>query len=475
MKVLLVRVPIQPCEVMKHATFSYFAEPVGLQYLADALDAAGMESRIHDMFPDADPDSFMAAVAAYRPDVVGFSSLILGYDNVGLLSGLVKAAFPDVTTVVGGPCTFMPSRVLMAQGSDIDYVIKGEGEESFSRLCRVIAGSSQEGFADIDALSWRDGGEIVENPRWKFIDPAAIGYPLDRYCDYNDAMAGSIMTVMMGKPPIAFIEASRGCPFRCSFCGVHEPYRTRPPEKVVAEMGELYRRHGVKKFVFADYTLTADRAHAERLCRLIIDSGLPVEWGCDTRVDCVSPELLKLMKRAGCRVIFYGVESFHQQTMDIYNKRTNPETVKQALRDTRRTGIQTLAYVMLGAPGETREMIRENSATLNNLGVVDYALAGITRLFCGTSLFERAVERGVIERRHGEECCLTGQIDWIPVYEETLTYTEMKELEAEVVKKFYYRPGYVWQRLRGMRDAAEFWRLSRFLARFTYSRFSRAC
>jgi radical SAM superfamily enzyme YgiQ (UPF0313 family) len=459
---------------MKQVTFSYFAEPAGLHYLAKALDAAGMDSAVHDMFLDADPDSFMVAVAGYCPDVVAFSSLILGYDNVGLLSGRVKARFPNIATVVGGPCTFMPSRLLMEQGNSIDYLIKGEGEESFPRLCRVIASSAREGLPDIDALSWRDGGNVFENPRQKFIDPAAISYPLDRYRDYNDAMEGSIMTVMMGKPPIAFIEASRGCSFRCSFCGVHEPYRTRPPEKVVWEMGELYRRYGVRKFVFADYTLTADRDHAERLCRLIIDSGLPVEWGCDTRVDCVSLPLLKLMKQAGCRVIFYGVESFHRETLDIYNKRTEPAAMKQALRDTRRAKIQTLAYMMLGAPGETREMIRENSAILNRQRV-DYVLAGIARLFCGTPLFERAVERGVIDRRYGEQCCLTGQIDWIPVYEEALTYTEMKELEAEVVKNFYYRPGYVLHRLRGVRDAAEFWRLSRFLARFTISRFSRAC
>jgi radical SAM superfamily enzyme YgiQ (UPF0313 family) len=212
MKILLVRVPIQPCDVMKHVRFSYFAEPTGLHYLADALDAAGMDSTVHDMFLDADPDAFMAAVAAYRPDVIGFSSLILGYDNVRLLSGLVKAEFPNTTTVVGGPCTFMPSRVLMEQGKTIDYLIKGEGEEAFPRLCRVVAGATGETLLDIDGLSWRDGGKIVENPRRKFIAPAAISYPLDRYRNYNEAMEGSIMTVMMGKPPIAFIEASRGVP-----------------------------------------------------------------------------------------------------------------------------------------------------------------------------------------------------------------------------------------------------------------------
>ena len=474
MKILLVRVPIQSCDVMKHAGFSYFAEPVGLHCLADRLAAAGMEPAVHDMFLDADPDSFMDAVAAHRPDVVGFSSLVLGYDNVTLLSGLVKSRFPRVTTVVGGPCTFLPSRVLMEHGKAIDYLVKGEGEEALPRLCAVVAGSAREALGDIDGLAWRDGGTIVENPRRRFMDPAEIRYPLDRYRDDSAAMEGSIMTAMMGKPPIAFIEASRGCGFRCAFCGVHEPYRKRPPEKVVSEMGELYRRHGVRKFVFADYTLTADRDHAERLCRLILDGGLRIEWACDTRVDRVSPPLLRLMKRAGCRVIFYGVESFHQETLDAYGKRTDPATIERALRDTRRARIQTLAYMMLGAPGETAEMIRENSDTLNRQGV-DYALAGIARLFCGTRLFEQAVQRGAIDRRDGEERCISGQLDRIPVDEDTLSYDAMKELEAEVVKRFYYRPGYVLHRLRGVRDVGELWGMARFAARLTARAMSRAC
>jgi radical SAM superfamily enzyme YgiQ (UPF0313 family) len=180
------------------------------------------------------------------------------------------------------------------------------------------------------------------------------------------------------------------------------------------------------------------------------------------------------MKRAGCRVIFYGVESFHQQTLDAYGKGTDPATIERALRDTRRAGIQTLAYMMIGGPGETREMIRENSARLNRQGV-DYALAGIARLFCGTRLFECAVERGVVDRRDGEARCLGGQIDQIPAYEEHLSHDELKELEAEVVRSFYYRPAYALQRLLGVRDAAELWRMARFLSRFTFTALSRAC
>ncbi len=473
MKVLLVRVPVQSCHLMRHVRFSYFAEPMGLHCLAERLAAAGMDTAVHDMFLDADPDAFLAAVGSYHPDVVGFSSLVLGYDNVTLLSGLVKGRFPGVATVVGGPCTFMPPRLLLEHGAALDYVIRGEGEEALPRLCQAIAGAARDGLRDVDGLAWRDGA-IVENPRRCFIDPAEIRYPLDRYVDHAEAMEGSIMTAMMGRPPIAFLEASRGCGFGCAFCGVHEPYRKRPPENVVAELRELHRRHGVRKFVFADYTLTADRAHAERLCELLVDARLPVEWACDTRVDRVSPPLLRLMKRAGCRVIFYGVESFRQETLDAYGKRIDPATIERALRDTRRAGIQTLAYMMLGAPGETREMIRENAALLRRARV-DWALTGIARLLCGTALFERAVSRGVIDRRAGEARCLSGEIDQLPVWEDTLSREELEELEAEARRAFYHRPGYALQRLRGARDAAELWRMARFVGGLAARSLSRAC
>ena len=474
MKVLLVRVPIDSCEVMKYVTFSYFAEPAGLNYLAEAASREGIETAIYDMFLDADPEHLMALVSEYRPGIVGFSSLILGYDNVGMLAGRIKKAYPDTKIVVGGPCTFMPSRVMMQHDPTLDYLIKGEGEESFARLAKLHFSGSREKLSEIEGLAYRVDGEIIENPRRSYIDPATLRYPVYRFKDYNDAMKGSIMTLMMGSPPIAFVEASRGCKFRCSFCGVHEPYRTRPPEVVVDEMALLNSRYQVKKFVFADYTLTADRKHIESICNLIIGRKLKIKWACDTRVDCVDLALLKLMKKSGCRVIFYGIESFFQETLDAYNKKTDVATIKAAIRNTRKSGIQSLAYMMLGAPGETREMILKNSETLNGLGL-DYALCGVTRLFSGTALFEQAVKRGVIERDHGQACCMSGEIDQMPIYGDTLSYEEMKELEMQVVRSFYFRAGYVVRRFLSVRSFSELARLLMYLKQFRLKGVSLDC
>ena len=474
MKVLLVRVPIESCEIMKYQTFSYFAEPAGLHYIAEALSQEGIDVAIHDMFLDADPDTLMKVIAEYRPGIVGFGSLILGYDNVGLLAGLIKKVYPDIKVVVGGPCTFMPSPVMMHHDQTIDYIIKGEGEEAFTLLAKYSFNSLWDELCTIEGLAYRIDGQVIENPKRHFIDPAVTRFPIARFKDYNDAMKGSIMTLMMGEPPIAFIEASRGCKYRCSFCGVHEPFRTRPPEIVVDELAQLNTRYGVKKFVFADYSFTADSAHTEILCNLILNKGLKIEWACDTRVDCVSLPLLKLMKRAGCRVIFYGIESFFQETLDAFNKRTNVKHIKAAIKNTRKAGIQSLAYMMLGAPGETREMVMKNSDTLNSLGV-DYALCGVTRLFSGTQLFEQAVNNGVINRNFGEKCCLSGDIDRMPVYDDTLTYWEMKELEMEVVRRFYFRFGYVVRRFLSVRNFPELRRLVKYLLQFTIMKTARAC
>lgn len=474
MKVLLVRVPIESCDIMKYQTFSYFAEPAGLHYIAEALSSEDIDTAIHDMFLDADPDTLMKVIAEYRPGIVGFGSLILGYDNVGLLSRLIKENYPEIQIVVGGPCTFMPSQVMMQHDQEVDFIIKGEGEEAFTLLSKLYFNGSWDDLRKIEGLTYRVDGQVIENPKLHYINPAAMRFPIERFKDYNDAMKGSIMTLMMGEPPIAFIEASRGCKFRCSFCGVHEPFRTRPPEIVVEELVQLNTRYGVKKFVFADYSFTADSAHAETLCTLILARGLKIEWACDTRVDCVSLPLLKLMKKAGCRVIFYGIESFFQETLDAFNKRTNVTLIREAIKNTRKAGIQSLAYMMLGAPGETREMILKNSDTLNSLGV-DYALCGVTRLFSGTPLFEHAVKNGVIDRDHGEKCCLSGDIDRMPVYDDTLTYWEMKELEMEVVRRFYFRFGYIVRRFLSVRDFPELRRLVKYLLQFTIMKTSRAC
>ncbi|MDD2737130.1 MAG: radical SAM protein [Desulfuromonadaceae bacterium] len=474
MKVLLVRVPIESCEVMKYQTFSYFAEPTGLHYIAEALSQEAIDVMIHDMFLDADPDTLMEVIAEYRPVIVGFGSLILGYDNVGMLAGVIKQKYPEIKVVVGGPCTFMPSQVMMQHELAIDYIIKGEGEEAFTRLVKSCLSGLPDKLPTIEGLAYRVNGQVVENLKLHYIDPATLHFPIERFKDYNDAMNGSIMTLMMGDPPIAFIEASRGCKFRCSFCGVHEPFRTRPPEIVVDELAQLNSRYGVKKFVFADYSFTADSAHAETLCNLILDRGLKIEWACDTRVDCVSLPLLKLMKKAGCRVIFYGIESFFQETLDTFNKGTNVTFIKDAIKNTRKAGIQSLAYMMLGAPGETREMIMKNSWTLNVLGV-DYALCGITRLFSGTRLFDQAVNNGIIDRDYGEKCCLSGDIDRMPVYDDTLTYWEMKELEMEVVRRFYFRAGYVIRRILSVRNFSELQRVVKYLLQFTIKKTARAC
>lgn len=474
MRVLLVRVPLEACDLMQYSTFSYFAEPAGLNYIAEAAEKRAHKVHIHDMYLDPDPARLMDAISIYGPDIVGLSSLIIGYDNVALLSGMVKTVYPKIKIVVGGPCTFMPPAVMMKDNPNIDYVIKGEGEAAFASLCDALEQCAWSEIRKIDGLSYREADHVIENPKRRFINAETLSFPVNRYNSYKEYLHGSIITTVMGEPPIVFMETSRGCQFSCNFCGVWEPYRKRDPEKVVDELALLNVRHNVKRVIFADYSFTTDQKHVEQICSLILDRGLKIEWGCDTRVDCVSLPLLKLMKRAGCRIIFYGVESFSQKTLDALNKGTNVVAIKEALKNTRKAKIQSLAYMMLGAPGETRGMVLKNSKMLHQCGV-DYALWGVVRLFCGTPLFERAVKAGLIQRDEGQRDCMSGNIDQIPVFSDTLSYAEMKVLEMQVIKRFYFRFGYVFKRITGIRDLEELLRLAKQIRYLLFDKVLRFC
>ena len=428
--------------------------PLGLAYLAAVL-----RQRSHDVhLIDANalrmnPDEVVRESAKLAPDVVGITCVTPLFPVVTYICRSLKALLPGVPIIVGGPqVTIMPE--LTAENSAFDYGIEGEAEIAMPRLVEAIAsGASPDG---IGGVLYRKDGEIVRAgpaevmPIDEIPPPARDILPNDKYFDMTTEghRVSSIMT-------------ARGCPYRCAFCeryirGGH--YRMRGAESVVDELEQLVKEYGCTEVVIYDDTFTANKRRAAEICEKILGRGLGFRWDCRTRVDCVDPDLLKLMARAGCSRISFGVESASEDVREAFNKGITIDQVKETFEWTREAGIRILAYFMLGAPAETRESIERTLGLSVELNP-DFAYYSIVVPYPGTDLYDQAVEEGLIGFDYWKEFVGSeGKLaEPVPMFEhDDVTRAHLLATLRKAYLRFYLRPSYILRRFRSIKSLSDF-------------------
>jgi anaerobic magnesium-protoporphyrin IX monomethyl ester cyclase len=272
---------------------------------------------------------------------------------------------PAVTTLIAGSMNLDPS-------SD--------------RLTGAERSGAQVGspLAFIAGLAWRDRGEIVINPDRPFI-PDLDDLPLP----LHELLPLDRQRMPMIKGPFTFIVTSRGCPAGCKFCIKHVSYqnsiRVRSPEKIFEELQRLSDLGIHHIHMYADL-FTVSRAQVTGLCELIIKSGLKVSWTCNSRVDYVDEEMLRLMGQAGCWYISWGIESANEQILKQAHKGYRKEQVIKALEWAHAAGIHNWGFFIIGLPGETEETIRETIDYARRLPL-DICLFHIAAPYPGTPFF----------------------------------------------------------------------------------------
>ena len=341
--------------------------PLGLAFLAGALEAAGIEVEILDLvvFPYS-RQKLKQVLDRFDPHFVGFTAVTMNVENALSLVRDVKAVSPDILTVMGGPHITFCAEPTMRAVPEIDLVVLGEGEETIVELARTS--QNPQGWSTVKGLVYRDGNEInptASRPFLKNIDtlapPARHLIPLGRYRT-------------LGLP--VSMTTSRGCPFQCIFCVgrkmVGAKVRYRDPLKVVDELAYL-NTLGFAQINIADDLFTAAPQHCLAVCDEIVARGLNVRWTSFARVDTVSIEVLKRMKAAGCTAISFGVETGNPEMLKRIKKGVTLEQVIAAVKMCNDAGITPHASFILGLPGETRETIDETIAfgeKLKSMGVL---------------------------------------------------------------------------------------------------------
>ncbi len=428
--------------------------PLGLAYIAAMLKRASHEVELIDANAlRIDPDEVIRRTSALSPDIIGVTCVTPLFPVVVHICRSLKKLLPSVPIIAGGPqVTIMPE--LTMENTAFDFGVEGEAEIAMPRLIEAIAnGRSPEG---IGGVLLRDGGKVVRNgpaeimPIDEIPFPLREGLPNDRYFD---------MTTEARR--VSSIMTARGCPYRCSFCeryirGGH--YRMRSADSVVAELEELVTRFGCTEVVIYDDTFTANKKRAAEICEKLLTLGLKIRWDCRTRVDCVDPGLLKLMARAGCSRISFGVESASDDVRELFNKKITIEQVRDAFEWTRAAGIRILAYFMLGAPEETRESIEKTLSLSVELNP-DFAYYSIVVPYPGTDLYDHALEKKLIGCDYWKEFVRTeGDLaEPAPMFEHgDVTREHLVATLRSAYLRFYLRPGYILKRLRSIKSLSDF-------------------
>lgn len=360
--------------------------PLGLAFLAGALERAGHQARILDcvVFPYS-RDSLASLMREFKPHLAGATAVTMTVDHALEVLDQVKALDPSVTTVIGGPhATFRTAEILQSC-DQVDIVARGEGEGTIVNLARAM--EHETPWEHVPGIAFRDGNRITTTvlPPLADLDelalPARHLIPLGRYR-------------ALGMP--VSMTTSRGCPFKCIFCVgrkmVGPRVRYRNPIRVVDEMEDLSTL-GFHQINLADDLFTAKEKHCLAVCEEILDRGLKIEWTSFARVDTVSRQVLEKMRRAGCTTVSFGVESGSPEMLKRIKKGITLDQVEQATQFCLDCGIAPHTSFILGLPGETPETLAQTLAFGERLKAMGVSHGfHILAPFPGTDIRERIDE-----------------------------------------------------------------------------------
>ncbi|CAN5263268.1 radical SAM protein [soil metagenome] len=338
---------------------------LGLMSLAAVAQAGGHEAIIFDpkrALVDGDLTWTAAlyadmarTIADHAPDIVGFTALGCNFHCVVRVARLVRSLRPDLPIIIGGPHATILHKEILERLDCFDAVARHEAEEI---LLPMLAGLETGSLAGVAGVSWRDhDGRVVCNQGTPQID-ALDELPMPAYGGYPIATLG-LGTIR--------IEAGRGCPFSCTFCSTASffgrSYRLKSSGRIVEEMDRLNADHGFTDFKLNHDLFTVNRKKVADFCAEVASRGY--QWACSARADCVDTELLEAMAAAGCRNIYFGVETGSAAVQDSSRKRLDLALVEPVLTTTARLGINTTTSFIIGYPEET---FADQCATLDMAG-----------------------------------------------------------------------------------------------------------
>jgi len=438
--------------------------PLGMLYIAGILMREGIEVSILDQaIKNVSIDQSIQCVRKENPDIVGFSVCGSSAREAFKVAEAVKTEMPDVTVVLGNyHATFNAERILKKYPS-VDVIVRGEGEYTSLDLARCLEKKRQ--LKEVDGITFRNNGDIVstpDRPLIKNIDE--LPFPDRRLM--NAEYTSLIHGVKAATKRFTTVVSSRGCPFQCTFCGCRKfargVWRPRSVENIMKEL-EYLKSEGYEQFLFVDDNFTLNPKRVVKLGHRIRKEKLDMEWFCDSRVDHVSFDMFREMVKAGCKILYFGVESANQRILDYYKKGITPEESRSAVNKARKAGIDVVVgSFIVGAPDETRSEIQNTLKFAHELNI-DVPQLNVLGAFTGTDLWREVVSKGWIN----EETMWETGAYVANISPHAVPFEEIRSMIFEYFKGFYLRPKLLAKEiLRTFKSSYRFMGLVKNVARF---------
>ena len=406
--------------------------PLALLSINTFLNKNGFET----YFLDAQGQKISNPVLVDKYDWTKFDTLITQTStmtfrsDLKLLSG-IKERNPKIKFIVcGSHVTFMPEH--SSKNNVIDYMVQYEPEETTLKLLNKIKNNDKKipRFSGVQ-------GEYISIEELPIVDRT----PILNINYYNPLVKEERWTTM---------ETTRGCPSRCTFCTAPDFFgkkiRKRAVEDIINEMKYL-KKLGYKEIAFRDEIFTYHKKRTMEVCQRMIDEKLNMKWICNGKIGMVDKEAMKIMKRAGCHLLLFGVESGNQRVLDAIKKDQTIEQIEDTFRWAKEVGIETHAHFLIGNPGETEAEIEDTIAFAKKIKPTTVAF-GILTIYPGTQL-HRDTKENLPKDWDGTEAEITNL--HIKSYQNS-AFTELspETIEKYVMKayrEFYTRPSYIFKRI----------------------------
>jgi len=373
--------------------------PQGIAYIASACRKSGHEVVIYNQDVYHWPESnLLELLNAERFDAVGVGACggYYQYRKVLKISEAINSSKNRPFFVLGGHLA-SPEPEYFLKKMKADLVMIGEGEETWVELLQVLGAGGK--LSSVKGVAYIENGRCVTTPRRPLIEnidkipfPAWDLFPMDHYAMLrlpNIKNSERCMPVLSG----------RGCTFKCNFCyRLDKGFRPRSAESIKEEIEILKKNYNIAYIAFSDELLMSSEQRTTELCESFIKARLNIKWDCNGRLNYAKPDVLKLMKEAGCVFINYGIESVDDTALKNMNKALTVKQITKGIENTLEAGISPGLNIIFGNIGETRETLKKDVEFL--LKYDDHAQMRTIRPvtpYPGSPLYNYAIEKGFIK------------------------------------------------------------------------------